>query len=469
MNIRKSKMRNIFAKVFSRSAHGIFSLINIVLSKFNKEVVIFDNSKNNSSVVKTKEYILLRKSRIESVSKDTVIFDDAMLLSNYWRVNEERVDNQEYILLDKTKINSAEKGYVKFDNNCLLTTHQIVGNDTVEFSDKIIVNRRSVVFLSWALFNDKKALTKLLNDTEKKVFIVNGSVVNLNDMVSSFSSALEYKSLLCNDYAENKHFDEVRRAENRIFQVLEQFFYSDGCVKLGDNKLNLYDPNSLMILMNELLITEDYFFESESNNPLIIDCGSNFGLSLFYYKKMYPNSRIISFEPLSSMRKVLQNNIDSNGWSNVVLEPYALWKEDAEMTFQVPNDDSMAGSLTERRKALDGTMNEEKVICKRLSTYLENKVDFLKLDIEGAELEVLEESKHLLGNVNYIFCEYHHLIDDPRLGRIITILEDAGFDVNVTKSYSYSRGTKYRPMKYLNDKGYLYSASIFCKNKVVTK
>jgi FkbM family methyltransferase len=387
-------------------------------------------------------------------------------LSNYWKVDEDRLDNQAFILLDKTKIHCSEKSLIQFSENYLLRDNNNTSNDIVEFSNKLIINRSNVVFLSYALFNDKKAMVKLLNEKENKIFIVNGNVINLKDMTSLFLSALDYKKLIFSDYADSDYFDNVRGTENRSFEILKNMFHNQNTVQLGSNELKLYDSKSLMVLMNELLVTEDYYFEAKSDAPVIIDCGSNFGLSLFYYKKIYPNSKIISFEPLSSMRSILQENIEINKWSDVILEPYALWNENTEMTFQVPSDDSMAGSLTDRRKSTEGTMKEEKVTCARLSTYLVNKVDFLKLDIEGAELEVLEESKHLLGNVEYIFCEYHHSIDDPRLGRIITILEDAGFDVNVTKSYSYGRGTKYRPMKYLNNRKYLYSASIFCKNKV---
>lgn len=433
--------------------------------KLDQSILISNHFKINDERLDNKDYILLDKSKIEFSKNETIKFGKSILLLNHWQVDDERLDNAEFILLDKSKISSGERGCVQFSKNTLLTESNMVEKNVTEFSDRLLIDRSKVVYLSWALFNDKNALIKVLEDRENKIFIVNGSIVNLTDMVSLFSSALEYKKLINNDYSECEFFDSNRRTENRSFEVLERMFCQDNVLTLNGNTLKLHDSNSLMILMNELLITEDYFFESEHDEPIIIDCGSNFGLSLFYYKNLYPNSKIISFEPLSSMREILRDNIKANNWSDIQLEPYALWDKDTEMTFQVPEGDSMAGSLTERRASSHKAMTEEKVLCRKLSRYLNQKVDFLKLDIEGAELEVLEESKHLLNNVNYIFCEYHHLIDSPRLGKIITIFENAGFDVNVTKSYSYGRGTKYRPMKYLNDKKYLYSASVFCKNK----
>lgn len=64
----------------------------------------------------------------------------------------------------------------------------------------------------------------------------------------------------------------------------------------------------------------------------------------------------------------------------------------------------------------------------RLSKYLMQKVSFLKLDIEGAEYEVLHECRELLGNVQNIFVEYHSFADKKQeLSGILKILENAGF------------------------------------------
>jgi hypothetical protein len=68
----------------------------------------------------------------------------------------------------------------------------------------------------------------------------------------------------------------------------------------------------------------------------------------------------------------------------------------------------------------------------RLRPYLETGVDFLKLDIEGAETEVLEDSADLLGNVKCVFVEYHSFVDKPQtLHTVAGILSGAGFRLHV--------------------------------------
>lgn len=71
--------------------------------------------------------------------------------------------------------------------------------------------------------------------------------------------------------------------------------------------------------------------------------------------------------------------------------------------------------------------------------------------MEGSEDVVLQESEKLLGNVQHIFCEYHHGSGLPtdRLGKILLLLDKEGFDVNISKSYSYEKSTNKRPLSYL--------------------
>jgi len=46
----------------------------------------------------------------------------------------------------------------------------------------------------------------------------------------------------------------------------------------------------------EIFLTEDYYFSSEKENPLVIDCGTNIGINILYVKWLYPKAEIIAFE-----------------------------------------------------------------------------------------------------------------------------------------------------------------------------
>jgi len=198
--------------------------------------------------------------------------------------------------------------------------------------------------------------------------------------------------------------------------------FSEGDVKLFGKHFSFPDSASLLFLLKELFELEIYRFKTEAKEPLIIDCGANIGLSVIYFKRLYPNAKIIAFEPDPKIFGYLAHNIASFGFNDIELVNKALWSGETELEFYSEGADG--GRIKE-------AIDREKIVkikTEKLSKYLSQKVDFLKLDIEGAEHEVLNECKDLLGNVENIFVEYHSFIDKRQnLWEVLKILEDARF------------------------------------------
>jgi len=235
-------------------------------------------------------------------------------------------------------------------------------------------------------------------------------------------------------------------------------------IHLPGATLEVPDRRSLWVVLHEILLEEEYYFETKAAAPRILDCGSHFGMAIYYFKRLYPESRITAFEPMPRMNAMAQRNIDANQLRGVELLPYALSDSDGEAAFNISESDSMAGSLTERRRDVGDHLVPVTVQCRKLSAWLDEPVHFLKLDIEGAEDVVIEEAAAKLPNVQHIFCEYHHGagLDPARLPKILSILERAGFETHMGKSYSYHLGTHMRPMKHV---GRPYSLVVWAKNR----
>jgi hypothetical protein len=78
----------------------------------------------------------------------------------------------------------------------------------------------------------------------------------------------------------------------------------------------------------------------------------------------------------------------------------------------------------------DGIIEVETV---RLRDFLNKKVDFLKIDIEGAEINVLKDSSDLLHNVENLFVEYHSFVGmEQELPELLQIIKNAGFRTHIT-------------------------------------
>lgn len=201
--------------------------------------------------------------------------------------------------------------------------------------------------------------------------------------------------------------------------------------------ITLADKSSFMFMYEEIFIKKIYKFITANPEPVIIDCGANIGLSTIYFKTMYPQSKITSFEPDLEVFTILEKNIGSSGLKNVTLINKGLSKIDQEVSFFSEGADGGRIALESDDKKLT------KVTLTKLSPYLQTHIDFLKIDIEGSETEVLEECKDYLFNVDHLFIEYHSLVNKPQqLDIILNILKNTGFryyieQVGITSQYPF--------------------------------
>ncbi len=207
-----------------------------------------------------------------------------------------------------------------------------------------------------------------------------------------------------------------------------------GEVSLLGYRVKYLDIINLFHLYREIFIGGVYDFKLESNAPRIIDCGSNIGLSILYFKKVYPMAQIIGFEPHPVIYKTLQHNINVNNLNNVVIHQKAMSEEQGDLDFYLDEDD--LGALNMGLVGRPGQSEKITVVADTLSNYITTDIDLLKLDIEGAEEGVLRQlyESGALNKVKNIVCEYHHHIENgiDRLSHTLRILEDAGFGYQLT-------------------------------------
>jgi FkbM family methyltransferase len=185
---------------------------------------------------------------------------------------------------------------------------------------------------------------------------------------------------------------------------------------------SVIDKSSFLSAYHEIFEREIYKFETTNPRPRIVDCGANIGLSVLYFKKIYPESVITTFEPDPRALAALKANVLAINASDVTVIPNAVAGSDG--TLQFFSEGADGGRVSTEHD----TTSIISITTERLSPHLAQAVDFLKIDIEGGELEVLEEARGSLGNVNAIFVEYHSLASKPQeLDKILTILSEAGF------------------------------------------
>lgn len=78
---------------------------------------------------------------------------------------------------------------------------------------------------------------------------------------------------------------------------------------------------------------EMYKFIANSPNPHIIDCGANLGMSIIYYKQLYPEASIIAFEADEYIFSFLEKNVKSYEYKDAELINKAVWNCDDTLSF----------------------------------------------------------------------------------------------------------------------------------------
>ena len=184
--------------------------------------------------------------------------------------------------------------------------------------------------------------------------------------------------------------------------------------------------SQLINLFEEIFVFQIYRFKGNGPRPFIIDCGSHLGLSLLYFKKLYPRGTALGFEPQAKMFSLLQYNVASNLKGSVRVFNAALANHKGTSAFYV---DDAAGTLNAGLRNGRGKKVAGEVVTLRLSSFIDRPVDLLKIDVEGYEVEILRDllSSGKIGLVREIVMEYHPELAGTALEALTGELTTAGF------------------------------------------
>ena len=105
---------------------------------------------------------------------------------------------------------------------------------------------------------------------------------------------------------------------------LKRVYRKNKIANIAGYKINFLDYGFFNHLFHEVFMNQEYFFTTENKKPLIVDCGSNIGMSIAYFKLLYPSSRIISFEPNDDAFLCLEQNIKENNIQSVEINMKAV-------------------------------------------------------------------------------------------------------------------------------------------------
>lgn len=216
-----------------------------------------------------------------------------------------------------------------------------------------------------------------------------------------------------------KTFDRMHLRE-----IIRKVFFYLNNKKILINGCKYYIPEVLMTFLNvrrNNLIEPDlinYVKEIDFENKNVVDIGANFGLfSLYASNQVGKEGKVIAFEPnpfvTPLLIEFLQKNTTLNNW---IVNSSAIANENSIVKFSISLEDN---ALMERSGLMINDRNEKPVyvLASKLDKILENyKIDIIKIDVEGSEMEVLKGAENTIDHFRpIVIVEIHGLyFDNPK-------------------------------------------------------
>jgi FkbM family methyltransferase len=192
--------------------------------------------------------------------------------------------------------------------------------------------------------------------------------------------------------------------------------------KKGNKVIYKTTFNRTVLLTNEALypIADDFnyyqhFYETKDGD-IVIDAGANMGhISIFFSKQVGENGKVYCFEPDKFNVERLNNNrqLNTDLPDNIIIEDLLLWNENILVDFEE------AGTVGSSAIWFSDNANVVKKQAVTLDSWAENlqlqKLDFIKMDIEGAEIEALDGCVAVINKYkpNFAIASYHIVNGQP--------------------------------------------------------
>jgi FkbM family methyltransferase len=223
-------------------------------------------------------------------------------------------------------------------------------------------------------------------------------------------------------------------------------YYGDRCGLFTDKIIKLKMRNGIVYfiktndsdvrILDEIWNREVYdrlmYYVKPSS--VVIDIGAQVGIVTVKIAHKIKNGKVYSFEPLPKNRSVLEKNIEINNLKNrVIVNPHAVAAQKGSLTFYSKPHDSGGGSLHPQENA-DKITVQTMSLSDIFETYKIDHCDFLKMDCEGAEIEIVENTPNaIFEKITSMTIEWHGDHHQVSIDEFRKKIEEQGFKTDFHK------------------------------------
>lgn len=186
------------------------------------------------------------------------------------------------------------------------------------------------------------------------------------------------------------------------------FLHRDGefSIRINGNRFFLRGRSVDFTVLDSIIGKGEYDIEPGFMPMVIVDAGANTGAASLYFTMRFPGATIIALEPEQSNFRLLCRNMEP--YHSVKCINAALWDTEGWLSLRNPSADHYAYQFGENEE------NNVTVRCITLPALMHEAgaeiIDILKMDIEGAEYQVLGRSHEWIRRVRMMIVELHEYI-----------------------------------------------------------
>jgi len=215
---------------------------------------------------------------------------------------------------------------------------------------------------------------------------------------------------------------------NPSYRALEEFrmkyasvTYLEKTTKFASTKENATagDSDTLWTELIQIFIANQYdAHEKNIKGKVVIDAGANMGVFSLYAAKLGAK-KVYAFEPVTGTFDILKKNIEQNNMQDIIIPVnMALGdrKGEGEISFSESGDDRASFVLSQENR------NKQKIQITTIDEFFKTeRIDFLKIDVEGYEENVLLGGKQMIKRCKPVlsFSAYHKPTDKTRLPEVV--------------------------------------------------
>jgi len=195
-----------------------------------------------------------------------------------------------------------------------------------------------------------------------------------------------------------------------------------------------YDFNIYMNpYFHEFEIT-NFIADNLKENDVFLDVGAHSGLyTIIAGLKTAPDGNVISFEPNPQNLKYLEQNIQLNNLTNILVIPKVVSDENGKASIFFSRDNTAYTSVLGHEK--ESANVESTTIDSILEKHAIKSVKILKIDTEGYDLKVLKGAQNTLTKTQYVIVEQN-------IGEIRELLQEKGFNLSTLQPSGYLFASK---------------------------